>query len=350
MLTVVQVAFPFAPVGPDAVGGAEQILYRLDAGLTALGHRSIVVAAAGSATAGELVGTAVPAGTIDDALRRTVHRAHAEGIGRALRRGADLLHLHGIDFPAYLPPAGIPALVTLHLPPSWYAAEALRPTRPDTWLNPVSHAQHRDCPPSAALLPPIGNGVPVDALPAAVSRRGYALVLGRICPEKNQHAALDAGTRAGVPVMLGGAVFPYPEHERYWREAIQPRLANSPHRFLGPVGFGRKRRLLSGARCLVSASIAPETSSLVAMEALACGTPVVAMRSGALPEIVADGVTGFLVDDVATMATAIGAAPTIDHATCRATALHRFDARDMVASYIRLYERLSHTTRHARFA
>jgi len=340
-LTVLQVAFPFAPVGPDAVGGAEQVLSLLDDILTRLGHRTVVICAEGSITRGERIITPSPPGAIDDAARQAVHAAHAQNLRRALREGADVVHMHGIDFHAYLPPPGVPMLATLHLPPAWYPRDVFRPQRPDTWLNPVSWSQHRACPPSPVLLPPIANGVPVEALRAKVRRRDYAVALGRICPEKNLHQALDAGTRAGMPVLLGGEVFPYEEHQRYWRAEIIPRLADGLHRFLGPVGFARKRRLLSGARCLISASLAPETSCLVAMEALACGTPVVAFPSGALPEIVEHGVTGFLVRDVAEMAEAIHAAPGIDAEACRAAACRRFSAEAMVAAYLDTYRRIA---------
>jgi glycosyltransferase involved in cell wall biosynthesis len=328
-------------VGPDAIGGAEQVLATLDAALTRLGHRSVVVACEGSATQGRLIATAPPDGCIDHAARRATQEAHRRNLQRALAQGADVVHMHGLDFHAYLPPPGVPVLATLHLPPDWYPPQVFRPQRPETWLNPVSWSQHRACPPSAALLPPIGNGVPLDRLPAPVTRRGYAIVLGRICPEKNMHEALDAGTRAGVPMLLCGQVFPYPEHERYWRDEIVPRLRAGPHRFLGPIGFDRKRRLLSGARCLVSASLAPETSCLVAMEALACGTPVVALPRGALPEVVEHGVTGFLVEGVAEMAAAMLAAPSLDAAACRAAARRRFSADAMVSAYFGLYRRLA---------
>jgi hypothetical protein len=349
-LTVVQVAFPFAPVSADAVGGAEQIVAELDAELVRMGHRSVVVACAGSSVQGELVATPLPEGEIDDARRGAVQAAHRANLARAVR-AADVVHLHGLDFGAYLPPPGLPALVTLHLPPGWYPPEALRPSRPDLWLNPVSWSQHRACPPHPHLLPPVCNGVPVEALATRLSRRRYALALGRICPEKNLHVALDAGTRAGIPVLLGGQVFPYPEHQRYWREEIAPRLASGRHRFLGPLGFMRKRRLLGAARCLVSASIAPETSSLVAMEALACGTPVVALGVGALPEIVEHGVTGFIAADVAGLAEGMRAAARINAETCRATACRRFSATAMANHYLELYGHLLRESRlHAAMA
>lgn len=314
---------------------------RLDHALPRAGRRSVVVACEGSTTAGPLIATPLPEGTVSDTARQAVHAAHRRNIEYALDRHAvDLVHMHGLDFHAYLPPPGVPVLVTLHLPPAWYPPEIFRPARPDTWLHAVSWTQHRACPPSPALLPPVGNGVPVEELPARVSRREFALCLGRICPEKNQHQALEAGSIAGLPVLLGGRVFPYAEHERYWRDAVAPLLARGPHRFLGPVGFARKRRLLNATRCLLSTSLAPETSSLVAMEALACGTPVIAFPSGALPEIVEHGVTGFLVDNPREMALAIRAAVTLDPEACHDAARRRFSATAMVARYLNLYARL----------
>lgn len=344
--TILQVAFPFAPVGPDAVGGAEQVLSLIERSLPRFGHRAVTVACAGSSTSGPLVPVALPAGPIGDAVRAAVHAAHAEAIAAALQRyPVDLVHMHGIDFHCYLPPAGPPVLVTLHLPPHWYPPEVFRLQRPDTWLHAVSPSQHRACPPCPALLPPIENGVPMEELHLPLTRRRYALVLGRICPEKNQHAALEAGMRAGLPVLLGGQIFPYEAHERYWRESVAPLLAQGPNRFLGPLSFARKRRLLNAARCLVSASLAPETSSLVAMEAMACGTPVIAFASGALADIVEDGVTGFLVRDVAEMAAAMGAVDRLCAGTIRRRAAQRFSAEAMLARYVALYGSLARKDR-----
>jgi glycosyltransferase involved in cell wall biosynthesis len=252
----------------------------------------------------------------------------------------DVIHLHGIDFAGYLPAPGVPVLATLHLPPEWYPPEVFHLDRPDTWLNPVSLAQRRACPQSSIVLDPIPNGVAVDRLHAPVRRRGWAVALGRICPEKGFHHAIEAAKRAEVPLALAGQVYPYPDHERYHAEEIVPRL-DGWRRFLGPAGFARKRRLLSGARCLLVPSLAPETSSLVAMEALACGTPVVAFRSGALPEVVEHGVTGFVVDDEREMAEAIREVHRIDPETCRAAARERFSIQRTAARYLSLYARLA---------
>ncbi len=343
-LTVLSVAYPLAPVGPDAVGGAEQVLSAVDRALVAAGHRSVVVAQEGSAAAGALRPVPRPAGALDDAARARARADTARAVAEALRaERVDAVHLHGIDFHAYLPPPGPPALVTLHLPPSWYPAEALRPSRPGTWLHGVSASQHAALLEGRAepLLPPVFNGVPVEALGAARhARRSFALALGRVCPEKGQHLALEAARAAGVRLLIGGAVYPYEAHERYFAREVAPRL-DRRRRFLGPVGFARKRRLLAAARCVLVPSTAPETSSLVAMEAAACGTPVVAFPSGALPEVVEHGRTGFLVPDAAGMAEAIGRVGALDPEGIRRAARERFSDARMAGEYLALFRRLA---------
>ncbi len=336
------VAYPLAPVGPDAAGGAEQVLSMIDRALVASGHRSRVIACEGSDVAGDLLPVpAVSEAVIDGTVRGRAHRAIRDHL-REASASADVVHLHGVDFDAYLPPPGPAALATLHLPPSWYSPAALRPERKRTALHCVSASQHAACPDDlSCLLPPVENGVPVEVLGAVRhGRRGFALTLGRICPEKGQHRALEAARLADAAILVAGPVFPYGEHLAYLADEIRPRLGRK-RRLIGPLDFRRKRRFLAAASCLLVPSLAPETSSLVAMEALSCGTPVIAWASGALPEIVDHGVTGLIVDDVEAMADAIGKVGAIDRATCRRVAAERFDARRMTASYLALYERLA---------
>lgn len=339
-LSVLGVAYPFAPVGPDTAGGAEQVLWLLDRALCRAGHRSVVVACAGSRIHGELVAVPRPAGRLDEAALSRGRRRHAAAVASVLAgRRIDLVHLHGIDFHHYLPPPGTPTLVTLHLPVSWYPPAALT-HRPLTWFNCVSATQHATAAAVPHLVPPIDNGVDLAAFTGRHARRRFALQLARICPEKGVHLAIDAARRAGVPLLIAGEVFPYETHRRYFEEAVRPRL-DRLRRWIGPVSLARKRRLLAAARCVLIPALAEETSSLVAREAAAAGTPVIAFPRGALRETVEDGRTGFLVEGVAAMADAIGRAGDIRPADCRAVARARFSAEAMAARYLRLYAELS---------
>lgn len=338
-LSVLSVAYPFAPVRADPVGGAEQILARLDRALADAGHRSTVIAAEGSSVAGRLIASSAAAGLIDAAARARACSSVRAAMSEVLaHERIDLIHLHSLDFFEYLPPPGVPVLVTLHLPLDLYPEAALRPARAGTWLLPVSASQARSGP-GLPLLPPLENGV--DPPPNRHhARRGYALALGRVCPEKNFSDALDASRRAGCPLLLAGHVYEYPEHLRYFDAEITPRLDRS-RRWIGWIAGARKRRLLAGARCVLIPSRIAETSSLVAMEALAAGVPVIAYRAGALPDIVEHGRTGFLAEDVPSMARAIRAAGEIDPEECRRAARQRFSAARMIREYLTLYERLA---------
>ncbi len=340
-MTVVSVSYALAEVGPDAVGGAEQVLAALDRALCRRGHRSIVVAPAGSEVAGQHVASGGGPAAFDAAAREEANARQAAVLRDTLARvRADVVHLHSVDFPALVSACGrTPTLATLHLPLDHYPEAALAPgTAP--LLQFVSESQRRAAPPALRANPVVANGVELDGFHPRRRRRPFALALGRICPEKRFDRALRAAARARVPLLLGGRVFPYHEHERHFAREIVPLLGPCA-RFLGPVGLARKRRLLAAARCLVVPSAVAETSSLVTMEALASGTPVVAWRSGALPDLVEQGRTGFLVESEAELAEALADASRLDGRTCRTVAERRFSAGRMADEYLGLYHRLA---------
>jgi glycosyltransferase involved in cell wall biosynthesis len=335
-LTILSVGYALAPIGPDAVGGAEQVLSALDRALVAAGHHSLVVAPEGSRVAGRLIATATLPARVTDRERAAIERRHREAIEQALcEHRIDLVHAHGLDFAEHLPKTGVPALITLHLPAEFYRPEALA-ARANAWFHCVSADQRRRFPPLRNMLDPIPNGVPIDRLRARHARHDFALSLGRVCPEKGFHLALDAARLAATTLLIAGQVFPYDAHQHYFTEQIEPRLGRNA-RFLGPIGFARKRRLLTAARCLLIPSLVPETSSLVAMEAIACGCPVVAFPAGALPDIIERGITGFLVTTTKEMAEAIPLCDRLDRERCREIAHLRFSLDAMIETYFRLY-------------
>jgi glycosyltransferase involved in cell wall biosynthesis len=338
--TVLSVAYPLTPIGPNAVGGSEQILTQLDGALVRAGHRSIVIACEGSQTAGELVATPKWDGELTEGVRRWGQSQHRIAIEQVLERyPVDIIHMHSLDWHTYLPAPGVPLLVTLHLPPEWYPEGAMRLRRDRTYVNCVSHSQRAVCQTSHMPIFVVENGVPVDHLQSHLHKRNYALALGRICPEKGLHFALEAAKRVDMPMILAGEVFRYEAHVKYFEDEIQPRL-DTHRKFLGPIGLLRKRRLLTGARCLLVPSCVAETSSLVSMEALACGTPVIAFASGALPAVVEHGRTGFIVQNVDEMADALRRIGEIDPQECRRAANERFSSDRMARDYINLYEQL----------
>jgi glycosyltransferase involved in cell wall biosynthesis len=347
-LTVLNVAQPLASVGPDEPGEAEQIITRLDEALVRTGHTSLVLACGGP-TFGKLLPAYNPAREYNDNARRAVWERHRHMVHYALRNWAvDVVHMHGRDFHAYMPPEGVPVIVTMHFAPARYPPAVFKCERPETYLQCVSESERRSVPHflnGGALLPTIENGVPVRELFEPHAKRNFVLAVGRISREKGFHIALDAAGRAGVPLLIAGKVCSHWADRNYFDEEIAPRL-NHRRRLIGRIGFQRKRRLLSKARCLLVPSLEPEMSSLVAMEAMACGTPVVAFPKGDLPEIIEHGRTGFLVHDADEMADAIHAAGELDPELCRSVARRRFSAERMTAEYLVLYERLAH--RHAR--
>ncbi len=346
-MKVLNVAYPFSPVSESSVGGAEQVLAALDTALVRAGHRSLVLAAEGSHVAGRLYAAPLPRGELTQHRLTSARTRYAALLLEVVQQEQpQLVHMHGIDALDYLPGAGVPVLITLHLPPEWYPARLWKLQRPQTWLHCVSLSQAARCPQSSLLLPPIENGVMLPSPQQHLPREDFALVLGRVCPEKNMHAALDAGHRAGMRVLLGGQVFPYPEHQRYFEREVKPRL-DALRQFLGPLSRSAKTRLLARARCLLLPTLAPETSSLVAMEALAAGTPVIAYPSGALPEIVEHGVTGFLVNDVDAMAQAMMRAESLSQEACREAARNRFAEQRMVRQYLSLYAGIVRSTRRS---
>jgi glycosyltransferase involved in cell wall biosynthesis len=336
-LTVLSVSYSLAHVSRKTAGGAEQVLATLDEALVRSGHRSLVLAPAGSQCNGLLIPAQIPRGVLDGNAKHEARRIFKHVLDRALNEHAvDLVHMHGIDFHDYLPDCKVPVVVSLHLPLSWYSSNALSRVGSDVNLVCVSESQLQTAPRHLRIRAVIRNGIGLLQFRPAKIKSDYALVISRICPEKGLHLAIDAAERAGVKLIIAGSVFDYSEHRDYFDSMIRPRL-NKRIRFVGLVGGARKANLLAGARCLLVPSLAPETSSLVAMEAMASGTAVVAFPSGALREVVAHRRTGFLVNDAEEMSDAIPKCDSIAPEVCRKEAELKFSSVRMFSEYLDLY-------------
>ena len=260
-LTILSVAYPLAPVSPDAVGGAEQILSRLDAALEQRGHRSIVVACEGRQVEGMLVPVPLPRASTTPRTDRAPTRLFdrpSPGSWRAFRRCRASSRCRLSCLPARARRAGprdlAPAAVLV-------PAGGPAPSRPDTWL-------HCGEPGAACGLP--ARSPAAAAHPQRRGHRGRAAREAAVRIDARAHLSRKGrtpchrGGEAGrIPLLIAGEVFPYETHRRYFDEEVQPRLdAAAP--FSGPVGLVRKRRLLGAARCVLVPSLAPETSSLAA--------------------------------------------------------------------------------------
>lgn len=341
-MTILTVAYPLLAAGPDAAGGAEQVLYLLERGLVAAGHRSIVIAARGSQVSGELIATPVLGEDLAETERPAAQAEHLRSIRAALHsHNVDLIHFHGLDFHTYVPCETVAKLATLHLPPAWYPSWIFHSANlhsANLNLNCVSDHQAAVSPGDTKLAV-VRNGVDVEKFGAPGSSRGFLLWIGRICPEKGVHVALEVARSAGLPAIVAGPVHPFPEHERYFTECVEP-LLDRERQYIGPVGLQRKAELLAQAACLLIPSLVAETSSLVAMEAISSGTPVIALGNGALPEVVDHGTTGFIVNSQAAMVAALGRVGELSRERCREIGRRRFDAARMVRDYLKLYDSL----------
>jgi glycosyltransferase involved in cell wall biosynthesis len=343
-LRVLYIAYPLLPVSEHSAGGAEQVLWTLEREIAARGHHTAVAACAGSEVAGELFATVDATAQPDSFAER--EREHAARIITWLRDGAasrfDLIHDHSGWFWRHAASVDLPVLATLHLARRLYEPDGFASVPGNVTFCCVSRAHaeaFRD------LNPPPGyvaNGIAVDRLvmsPIAIPKRAYLLWLGRICEEKGPHVALDVAHAAGRRIVLAGTVYPFLYHQKYYAREIIPRLkrAGGQARFVQSPTFLEKQELLRGAASLLVTSQIDESSSLVAMEAAACGTPVLAFNRGALPEIVAPKI-GKVCQTPEQMVAALRSPVDFDPQAIRAFAERQFSAAAMADSYECLYK------------
>ncbi len=341
-LRILYVAYPLLPVSDESAGGAEQVLWTLAREMAGRGHETIVAACDGSQVHGELLATGPAASQADQFERREAeHTARILGFldeARQCGDAFDLIHDNSGHFWRHATAVKTPMLATLHLPRTFYPPELFASAAPNLVFNCVSETQAQAFAGLPALLGVVRNGIALERFPLTCDKDQYLLWLGRICEEKGTHLAIEVARRVGLPLILAGQVYPFRYHEQYYNRAIRPHLDGARVRFVETPTFAAKVELLRHARALLVPSLAPETSSLVAMEATACGTPVVGLRRGGIPEVVADGVTGFLVDSPEQMPQAAQQAGSIDPRTCRRHADRHFSASRMADEYERLYQ------------
>lgn len=360
MARILYVAYPLLQVHDESAGGAEQVLWTLEREVARGGkHTTTVAASTGSRVSGELFSTGNPCTQPDDYERRRAEHEDRviEFVRRCVREGKafDLIHDHSGSFWKRAAEIDAPVLATLHLPRSFYPAGSFVDVPASVSFNCVSDSQARSFADLNALAGVVSNGIALDCFELAGDvaqdndRRGL-LWLGRICEEKAPHLALDIASQAGLPITIAGQVYPFSYHQQYFEREVAPRLQRVPNaRFISAPPAELKRQLLRESQALLITSLAEETSSLVAMEAAASGTSVVAFRKGAHAEVLRDGVTGLLVEDVAQAALAVQKLSAIDSKTCVQLAQRNFSAVKMAERYSSLYERLAGPEKIVRF-
>ena len=338
--SVLYVAYPLLPVTGESCGGAEQVLALTERAMCSRGWRTCLAAAAGSLAAGELFSTGAPAEAPDCFDQRDAEQTRRILAMLRLHAGRfDLIHDHSGSFWRNAAAIDLPVLATLHLPRSFYPLEAFEDVPGNVSFHCVSGSQARSFSGLPRMLGVVQNGIDLGRFRLSSSRDGYLVCLGRICEEKGTHLALDVAASTGSLIVLAGQVYPFSYHRQYFEREVAPRLERlgARARLLDQLSLDNKVALLRRARAVLLPTLAEETSSLIAMEAMACGTPVIAFRRGALPEIVEDGVTGILVDSVEEMAHAVNLAEQIDPAACRARVEKLYSATRMVDDYERVY-------------
>ncbi len=337
-LRILYIAYPLLPVSDASAGGAEQMLWTLEREMHHRGHRTTVAACAGSSVSGTLFVTGDAPRQADSFEDR--NREHREAIVHRMERETfDLIHDKSGSFFGSADEPSIPLLATLHLPRSFYPDINWNALAVNLKLNCVSAAQAHTFAELPNLAGWVANGIALERFPFHASKSDYLLWLGRICEEKAPHIAIEAARRTGRRLVLAGQVYPFRYHQEYFVREVKPHLGG-PIQFIDSPSFEHKVELLAHASALLVPSQVDETSSLVAMEAMACGTPVLAFRRGALPEVVADGKTGYVVDTFNDLVAAVVRLADIDPQGCRNHVEQHFSAIRMTDDYAMLYQQM----------
>lgn len=337
-MRIVLVASPWLPVPPRAYGGTERVVDTLARGLAEAGH-DVLLWTTGDSTCPVRRRWVFPRATGVAAARADLelHQVKA-AYEAAAAEGADLIHDHTLAGPVYAEHvAPAPIVVTAHGPFDDRLGGLYREFADRLALVAISHHQATTAV-TAPIAAVIHHGVDPREFAIGAGDGGYALFLGRMVPEKGVDRAIGVARRAGVPLIVA-AKLSEPHEYDYFEARVRPRLGRGVD-FIGEVDAADTVDLLGRATCLLNPIAWPEPFGMVMIEALACGTPVVATPCGAAPEIVDEGITGFIRADEDGLAEALGLAASLDRRACRRALETRFSQRRMVADHVALYERV----------
>ena len=338
-MRIAQIAPLYERVPPKLYGGTERIVSYLTEELVRQGHDVTLFASGDSKTSAKLVPCCDMALRLNPSVKDALpyHMIMLEQIRRRVDE-FDILHFH-IDI-LHAPLIGDISnrtLTTQHgrldLPDlaPFYAVFGELP------LVAVSNAQHKYLR-HANWVGTVHHGIPRDLLPFRPNPAdGYLAFLGRIAPEKRPDRAIEIAARSGMPLKIAAKVDRV--DQAYWESEIRPMIEAHPNvEFIGEIGEDAKAEFLAGAEALLFPVDWPEPFGLVMIEAMACGTPVIASRRGSVPEVLEDGTSGFIVDTIEQAVAAVPRITPLDRAKVRASFERRFTAERMAGDYLKIYE------------
>lgn len=338
-LRIALVAPPWLPVPPDGYGGIEQVVYLLAREMEAHGHDVTVFARQGSSSELNVVALAPESwqqhlGSRDQGARECLHLYRAYEMIR--RRAFDLVHDHtgfaGIMLGGALRLA-LPVIATLHGDLTEAEGELLTALQERVGLVAITASQQAQVA-SVRWAGVVHNAVDTSGLEVGREKDCYLVQLARITPDKGQHVAIEVARMVGRPLVLAGKVDPHGED--YFREAVEPHLGDNV-RWIENVSGREKAQLLARARAMIFPLQWAEPFGLAMVEAMASGTPVVAFRQGSAPELIEEGITGFLGDYPDDLAEAVERVHEIDPDRCARNARDRFSQKRMGEGYEAIY-------------
>lgn len=331
------VAPPWVPTPPPAYGGIEAVVDTLATGLQLAGHEVLLFATGDSRSRVPLAyrfDKAVGVGRSDSTAVELLHVVSAYEMAEEF----DIVHDHTLLGPAYSAKyPGLAVVTTNHIPFSGGLHEYYRALGSRVPVIAISNVQAQAAV-GVNLAAVIHHGVDLNEFPVGDGNGGYALFLGRMSPDKGVHTAIEVARLAGVPLKIAAKCRERGE-QAYFDEVIKPMLGHDVE-YLGEASREEKLELLGGATCLLNPIAWVEPFGMVMLEALACGTPVVATHAGAAPEIVDDGKTGYLADSPDDLAEAVTLASDLDRSKCRLAAEERFSMEIMVERHLEVYEKV----------
>lgn len=336
-MRIAQIAPLTEAVPPRLYGGTERVVSYLTEELVRMGHEVTLFASGDSRTSAQLY-PVWPAALRFDPTIRDPFSPHLMMIEDVRRRAStfDILHFHIDHWPfSVFSRQSTPFLTTLHGRLDLPELQCIYDRFPQVPVVSISDAQRQPLP-QAHFVATVHHGLPEGLLTPERCNPSYLAFLGRICPEKRPDHAIEIARQSGLPLRIAAKV-DRADVDYYERE-IRPLLDDPNVEFIGEITDDEKSEFLSGAVALLLPIDWPEPFGLVMIEAMACGTPVIAFNRGSVPEVVQDGLTGFVVEDVAAAVKAVSCLPLLSRARIRAEFERRFTARRMAEDYLTLYE------------